>query len=85
MRRCSLVSALPWANRMSQRSREPDALCWRGITLVARAGMRYDAAAIFGRFRPFRPPIAAIHRPIARPHPGGAHGSRPSVVPARSP
>jgi hypothetical protein len=96
MRRCALVSALPWANRMPQRSRKPDAACGRGMALVTGPGMRYDAAAYaaifqpfsadFGHFQPFfsrcRPPISATHDSLARFRPRGNHGSCPPVVPA---
>jgi hypothetical protein len=82
------ASAPSWANSMPRRPRRPDAACRRGIALVTGTGMRYDVAvclADFGHFQPIRPPIAATHRALARPNPGGAHGARSSVVPARSP
>jgi hypothetical protein len=81
MRRCALVSTWPWANRMPQRSQGPGTACRRGMALVTGAGMRYDAAACSAIFQPLSA-ASATHDPLAKPHPGGAHGSRPSVVPA---
>jgi hypothetical protein len=74
-----------WANGMPWRPSRPGTACGRGFALVTGRGMRYDAAAIFRRFQPFRPPISATYSLLARPNPGGAHGSRPSVVPAQPP
>ena len=55
------------------------------MVLVSGRGMRYDAAAGSAIFSRFSADLGGAPDPMAKPHPGGANGSRSPAVPTRPP